>query len=167
MAYWLLSWPSSPSSLIDILSRLYLTHNGGTQKPAESTLVKSLKDILKLSEEGPTCIMIDVLDECPDISGMPTPRKKVLELVEELVRLQLPNLHICVTSRPEFDIRTTLGPLTSLRVSLHDKSGQKQDILDYITKVVHADRNDCGDRRWREQDKQLVIKVLSEKAGGM
>ena len=52
----------------------------------------------------------------------------ILQLVKELVDLSLPDLHICVTSRPEIDIRNVLEPLTSRRVSLHDQSGQRQDI---------------------------------------
>jgi septum formation topological specificity factor MinE len=120
--------------------------------------------MLKFPGQAPIYIIIDALDECPNISGMPTAREEVLELVEQLVKLELSNVHICVTSRPEFDIRTVLEPLTRLRVSLHQEIGQKQDIVDYITKVVHSDRMM---RRWREQDKQLVIKFLSEKAGGM
>jgi hypothetical protein len=148
----------------DVLSRLYAAHDSGIQDPAEDTLTETLKEILELPGQGPIYIIIDALDECPNISGMPTPREKVLELVEELVEMQIPNVRICVTSRPEIDIRTVLEPLTSLQVSLHLESGQKQDILDYVTKVVRSDRRM---RKWREQDKQLVIKVLSEKADGM
>jgi hypothetical protein len=148
----------------DVLSRLYTAHDSGIQDPAEDTLMETLKEMLELPGQGPFYIIIDALDECPNISGIPTPREKVLELVEELVEMQLPNVRICVTSRPEIDIRTVLEPLTSLQVSLHLESGQKQDILDYVTEVVHSDRRM---REWREQDKQLVIKILSEKADGM
>jgi hypothetical protein len=148
----------------DVLSCLYAAHNSGIRDPAEGTLTETLKEILELPGQGPIYIIIDALDECPNISGMPTPREKVLELVEELVEMQIPNVRICVTSRPEIDIRTVLEPLTSLQVSLHLESGQKQDILDYVTKVVRSDRRM---RKWKEQDKQLVIKVLSEKADGM
>jgi hypothetical protein len=84
--------------------------------------------------------------------------------LEELVGLNLPNLRICVTSRPEIDIQTVLENLTSLRVSLHDEAGQKQDILDYISAIVHSDRRM---RKWRPEDKQLVIETLSTKAEGM
>jgi hypothetical protein len=148
----------------DMLSHLYATHDSGIKDPANRTLTQTLYEMLKLAGEAPIYIIIDALDECPNISGMPTPREKVLELVEQLVKLELSNVHICVTSRPEFDIRTVLEPLTRLRVSLHEETGQKQDIVDYITKVVHSDRMM---RRWREQDKQLVVKFLSEKACGM
>ncbi len=49
-------------------------------------------------------------------------------------------------------------------VSLHDESGQKEDIANYVSSSVHTDRR-MG--RWREEDKELVIKTLSEKADGM
>jgi hypothetical protein len=84
--------------------------------------------------------------------------------VDELAGLQLPNLHICVTSRPEMDIRTVLRPLCSHPISLHDESGQKQDIVDYVRSVVHSDKRM---RRWREEDKDLVVETLAEKADGM
>jgi hypothetical protein len=148
----------------DILSRLYATHQRGTQKPADSILTQTLKEMLELPGQGPIYLIIDALDECPDTSGLQSAREKVLDLVEELVELELPNVHVCVTSRPEIDIRNVLEPLTALRVSLHEENGQNRDIADYISKVVHTDRKM---RRWREQDKQLVIKVLSERADGM
>jgi hypothetical protein len=69
-------------------------------------------------------------------SGMATSREEVLDLVQDLVGLYLPNLHICVTSRPEIDIRITIDPLTTHGISLHDQSGKKKDIADYISSVV-------------------------------
>jgi hypothetical protein len=61
-------------------------------------------DMLRLEGQPAIYIIVDALDECPNTSGMPTPREKVLEFLEDLVDSQLPNVHICVTSRPEFDI---------------------------------------------------------------
>jgi hypothetical protein len=107
---------------------------------------------------------MDALDECPNNSGLPTPREEVLDLIDNLVGLRLPNLHICVTSRPEIDIQSALEPLTTLCVSLHNQSGQKEDIVDYVSSVVHSDKKM---RRWREEDRNLVIKTLSERADGM
>ena len=52
------------------------------------------------------CIIVDAIDECPNTSGFPTAREEVLDLLEDLVGLGLPKLRICVTSRPEIDIRT-------------------------------------------------------------
>ena len=127
-------------------------------------MVECLKEMLAVEAQGPTYIIIDALDECPITSTIPSPREEVLELVEELVGLHLPNVHICVTSRPEHDIQAVLERLTPRPVSLHDESGQQQDITDYVTFIVRSDRRMS---RWREEDKDLVIKTLSEKADGM
>ena len=127
-------------------------------------MVECLKEMLAVEAQGPTYIIIDALDECPITSAIPSPREEVLELVEELVGLHLPNVHICVTSRPEHDIQAVLKRLTLCPVSLHDESGQQQDITDYVTSIVRSDRRMS---RWREEDKDLVIKTLSEKADGM
>jgi hypothetical protein len=123
-----------------------------------------LKEMLAILAQCPTFLIMDALDECPNTSGIPSPREQVLELIDELVGTRLPNLHLCVTSRPEFDIQTVLERFQPRTVSLHDETGLKQDIIDYVTYVVHSDPRM---RRWREEDKDLVIKTLSDKAGGM
>ena len=122
--------------------------------------------MLKVREELPIYLIIDAIDECPNTSGVPSSRDQVLALVERYVGLKLPNLHLCVTSRPEADIRTSLEPLTSTsnRISLHDESGQKKDIVEFVTSVVRTDKNI---QRWREEDRELVIDTLSERADGM
>ena len=148
----------------DILSRFYSAHRRGAQQPSDRAMIECLIEMLILDAQGPTYIILDALDECPNLSTIPSPQEEVLEFVDELVSLRLSNLHICVTSRPESNIQAFLGPLTSTPVSLHDESGQQHDIVDYVSSFVHADRRM---RRWRGEDKDLVIKTLSEKADGM
>jgi hypothetical protein len=148
----------------DILSRLYSAHDRGAQRPSDRAMVECLKEMLVHDVQRPTYIIMDALDECPNLSTIPSPREEVLEFVDELVGLHFSNLHICVTSRPESGIQAFLGPLTSHPVSLHDESGQQEDIANYVSSFVHSDRRI---RRWREEDKDLVIKTLSEKADGM
>jgi hypothetical protein len=148
----------------DMLSRLYLKHDNGEQKPSEDNLIECVKEMITLPNQPPVYIIIDALDECPSTSGMPSPREQALDFLKDLVELSLQNFHLCVTSRPEIDIRNILEPLTSRRVSLHDQTGQKKDIIDYVTSVVHLDSKM---RRWRDEDQRLVIKTLSEKADGM
>ena len=150
----------------DILSRLYSRHGNGTQQPDDDTLKRSLIEMLTLPDQRPIYLILDALDECSGVSGIPSPRDRVLRLVKELVDLQIPNLRICVTSRPEFDIRDALERLTARRVSLHDQSGQKQDIVDYVRSVVYSDLEPIM-RRWRKEDKDLVIETLSERVDGM
>jgi hypothetical protein len=148
----------------DILSQLYSAHDCGEKQPNDRAMVECLKKMLTVEVQEPTYIIMDALDECPNLSTVPSPREEVLEFVDELVSLRLSNLHICATSRPESDIQAFLGPLTSRPVSLHDESGQQEDIANYVSSFVHSDRRM---RRWREEDKDLVIKTLSEKADGM
>ena len=148
----------------DILARFYSAHNRGAQMPTGGVLAQYLKEMLSLPSKSPVYIIMDAIDECPDIPGVPSPREEILELVKELVEARLPNLRLCVTSRPEAGIRAVLGPLPSLRVSLHDEAGQKEDIIEYIKAVVESDPKI---RRWREEDKCLVINTLSERADGM
>ena len=148
----------------DALCRIYLAHDKAKRKPSDKTLIKCLTEMVSLPVQAPIYLILDALDECPNNSGMPTPREEVLDLVNDLVNMCLPKLHICVTSRPEIDIQTILEPLTSLRVSLHNQTGQEEDILDYISSVVSSDKKMS---RWREEDRKLVIEALSEKADGM
>ena len=159
-----LSTDSSPCC--DILHRVYETHKDGTQQPTDDTLRECLKQMLRLLAQGPTFIVLDALDECPDSSSFPYPRDEVLQLVKELIDLHLPELHICATSRPEVDIRAVLEPLAFRSVSLHDESGQKADICDYIQNVVNSSPSTAM-RRWRVEDKNLVIETLTERADGM
>jgi hypothetical protein len=148
----------------DALFSLYSEHKRGSEQPTDDSLAGCLKAMLTVMEEVPIYLIVDALDECPNDSGIPSSREKVLQLVEELVALHDPNLRLCVTSRPEFDIRTILETLATQQVSLHEESGQKKDINDYVTFVIQSDRRTA---RWRNEDKEAVIENLTEKADGM
>ena len=151
-------------SCCEVLSQLFVENASGARKPTRSALSKCLKDMLSLPGQGQIFIVIDALDECPNFFGTPSSCEEVLDLIEELVDLELPNVHLCVTSHPEIDIRMVLDPLTSLKISLHDEVGQKEDILEYIKSVV---RSDGKTRKWKEEDEELVVDTLSHKADGM
>jgi hypothetical protein len=160
----ILQLSAESDSCYNILSQLYSDNSRGIRKPSISALKKCLKDMLSLPGQGPIYIIVDALDECPNFPGRPSAREKVLDLIEDLVDLELPNVHLCVASRPEIDIRMVLEPLTSLKISLHDEIGQKKDIIEYIKSAVHSDRRM---RKWREEDQNLVIDTLSQYAEGM
>ena len=182
----------------DILSNLYEEHENGSQQPKEVDLIQCLKDVLALPGHGRVYIVVDAVDESPNKPGIPSPREKVLQLIEELVNLRHsgtvqrhaetrhattvdlqtvdlrhaetaalchPDIRLCITSRPEVDIRTALETLASHTVSLHDERGQRRDIINYIESVVESDPN--MRRRWRAEDRQLIINSLSENAHGM
>ena len=157
-----LSYQSDPFS--DILSQLLSDHRSGAIQPSDDTLMKCLRDMLALPRNGPTFIILDALDECPKSIGTPSPRESVLDLVTWLIKLGYPNLHVCVTSRPEADIKVNLQHLTPHSVSLHDESGQQEDIRTYIISFMKTDTNT---RKWKQEEKHLVINRLTEGANGM
>ena len=151
-------------SYCQVLSSFYSGHGGGLQDPSDDELTRCLKDILEVPGQAPIYLIVDGLDECSNKQDMPSPREKIIRLFKYLVNLQLPNLRICVTSRPEIDIKDALERLAFRSVSLHDESEQRKDIDDYIRTVINTDPN-MG--RWKAADKELVIDVLIEKSDGM
>jgi hypothetical protein len=148
----------------EILSALYSTHDAGSRQPSDDALRKSLESMLAIPNQAPIYIIIDALDECPNSTDTPSPREKVLFLVEWLVESGCSNLWVSVTSRTESDIEAILEPLASHQISLHSETGQKEDITNYIKWFVNSDPKA---RKWRKQDRELVIKRLSERADGM
>ena len=104
-----------------MLFKLYSDHDRGVEKPSDWAMIDFLNEMLSAETHVPTYIIIDALDECPITSSVPSPREEVLNFVDELVGLHLPNVHICVTSRPELDIRAVLEPLTPHPVSFHNR----------------------------------------------
>ena len=154
------------SSFYDILFGFFSSHRDGTQQPSVEKLTQCLENMLMAPRDVPIYVILDAIDECPDTSGIQSSRDQVLALVEKLLNLGFPKFHLCVTSRPEIDIKNVLGPLTlpANSICLHDQSGQRKDIADFVRAVVYSDKNM---RRWRDEDKELVIQTLSERADGM
>ena len=148
----------------DILSSLYEAYDNGSRQPSELDLIECLKNVLALPGHGRVYVIVDAVDESPNKPGIPSPREKVLQLLKEVIDLRHPGIRVCITSRPEVDIRMVFEPLASHVVSLHDERGQRRDIINYIESVVESDANMW---RWRAEDRQMVIDSLSQKANGM
>ena len=148
----------------DILSTFYTTHRHGGQSPRDEELIQCLVNLVRLSGPPPVYLIVDGLDESPNTSAQSFHREEVLSFLDNLVEAQLQNLRLCVTSRPEVDIKAILEPLAFRSVSLENESGQKKDINDYIESIVHTDKKM---KRWTPEHKQLVVDVLTRKADGM
>ena len=150
----------------DVLYESYTSCRNGREQPGDVALAGCLRRMLELLGQLPVFIIVDALDECPNTAGTPSAREEVLNFLEDLVGSNHSNLFICITSRPEQDIKTILNPLApaSRCVSLHEEGGQMEDIKSYVRSFVHKDRTM---RRWREDDRNLVITTLIERAGGM
>jgi len=88
----------------DILTDLYSRHDKEIKQPSDSNLVECLKRIPGLPGQRPTYLMVDAVDECPNNSGIPTPRTRVLQFIQDLVEHRLSQLHIWVTSRRQADM---------------------------------------------------------------
>ena len=151
---------------LDILSKIYTDSASGTRKLSSSAASGCLTDMLKFPGQCRIYIVIDALDECPaiNVSGGPSAREEVLELVKEVIGLKIPNVHLCVASRPGIDVKKSLGPLKPLEISLHDEIGQKNDVAKYIESAVHSYSETKG---WNNEETQLIIDTLSEGANGM
>jgi hypothetical protein len=148
---------------------LYNLYTSGSEEPSDAALAGCLKRMMELPRQLPTFLVVDALDECPNTTGTPSAREEVLDFLGNLVGSSHSNLFICVTSRPEQDIQTALNrlnPLTSAfrQVSLHEEGGQREDIKRYVHSFVHEDG---AMRKWREEDRNLVVTTLVERAGGM
>jgi hypothetical protein len=150
----------------DILSKLYTKCRDGSTQPSGSALARCLQDMVELLGKEPVYIILDALDECPNTTGTPSARERVLKFLKDFLGTTGSNLHTCITSRPEQDIQDTLSSFASGSrcVSLHQEGGQREDIVDYIRSFVH---NDPQMRRWRTDDKEMVINTLSQRAQGM
>jgi len=146
----------------DIVSRFYATHANGVQYPGTDALVGCLNELLCVQGQGLVFLILDALDECSN-TGLPSPRMEILILLKELIDSKFPHLYICVTSRPETDIESVLAPLVSHTIFLHNESGHKNDIDNYIKFFVDTD---ATVRRWSIKDKESVTNALSEQADG-
>src|SRR5712672_3840396 len=133
----------------NIISALYSDYDAGSRRPGDDALIDCLANMLKIEGQPPIYIIMDAIDECPKSPGVVPPRERVLQLVEKLVDLQLANVRICATSRPEADIRASLETLTSHNVSLHDENGQKEDISHYVRSSTLIEICEDGGRKTR------------------
>ena len=149
-----------------VLHQLYTKCRDGSDQPSNAALANCLENILELPGQLPIFIILDALDECPNTAETPSAREKVLNFLDDLVGSKHENLFICITSRPEQDIQSVFNPLTSpsRRVSLHEEVGQREDINRFLHSFVQTDR---AMRRWKDEDQELVINTLSERANGM
>ena len=145
----------------DILSLLY--DNNRRSTPGTDDMITCLESMLKQPDQGPVYIILDALDECSNTDQIPSARTQVVDFLKHLADLQLSNLHLCVTSRPEDDILTALKEFCT--ISIQEEKGQKEDIDRYIKDVV--DNSNALMGRWNIETKNMVVKALREKAGGM
>ncbi|KAI0313369.1 ankyrin repeat-containing domain protein [Amylostereum chailletii] len=140
------------------LQDVYSRSREGRDDPSILELGRCVKKML--SKCGNVFVVLDALDECP---AHPE-RTEILEVIEDLVGSRLAGLHLCITSRPEYDIRERIVPLAGVQLNLHEVRQQNRDINIYVR---HTFRHDHVFRRWRPEDAKLAIRTLSHGADGM
>ncbi|KAL7785777.1 ankyrin repeat-containing domain protein [Trichoderma afarasin] len=110
-------------------------------------------------------IVIDALDECPNIN---TQREELMEILHYILDSNLDNLHLFCTSRKESDIDDSLRPQFSkpgrgeLNISSHLQEIER-DIGEYIDSTFTNTKYSS----WPIHIKAEVRRVLIEKSDGM
>jgi hypothetical protein len=147
-----------------VLHDLYSSHSDGAREATEEALLESLKDMLKLTTQGPTFLFVDGLNEALPAAQ---PQCDATKVIEELVALGPPDLRIFATSRsivdPDIEEPLTLESLASHTVCLHETQGHLDDIRFWIDWCIKENKRM---KRWRYEDKVDTVETLSKKGAG-
>jgi hypothetical protein len=150
LAQLVLQIPTIPESL----QAFHQKHQHG--RPPEDGLFTAIEPLLV----GPTFIIADALDECPDKERE---RKHLCTILGKLHGWAAPNLHILVTSRKEQDLSSALNLLTSSDpISITEEVGA--DIRKYVNMQLSTN-NDL--KEYSTETKLKIENVLTKKANGM
>jgi hypothetical protein len=142
------------STIPESLQAFHQKHQHG--RPPEDGIFTAIKPLLM----GPTFIIADALDECPDKDNE---RKHLCEILRKLHGWAAPNLHILVTSRKEQDLSGALNLITSSDpISITEEV--ETDIRMYVKTQLSID-NDL--KEYSTEIKLKIENVLTEKANGM
>ncbi|KAF8261137.1 hypothetical protein EI94DRAFT_1705763 [Lactarius quietus] len=110
------------------------------------------------AQSRPCCDILSHLHSAHD-NGETKPSDRVMiQCLKDMLALH--------HSQPVYIILDALDECPNWAVSLHEESGQKKDIVDYINSVVYFD-SETMMKRWREDEKKMVVEAVSEKADGM
>ena len=121
----------------------------------------SISDLLALFQSSlaffdSTFLVLDALDECKS-------KEKLLDLVEQIMRMQDDKLNLLVTSRTEQDIKSRMEDLDAVSMDLQGAMIE-DDIRTYIEQTLMTDPRL---NRWIEGLKSEIRDVLLEGAQGM
>lgn len=158
---------SKEKNLESDLDSLYSLCNNGVGQPSIESLRKTFLSMVE--KAGEVWVVIDALDECQTQNS--SPNEGLLEWMDSLRSSQGVNIHFLVTSRPEVDIRETIGKW-ACKTDAHivsismENNRTAEDIRDYVRARVTQSE---GLSRWRSRpDIQNDIQTtLTNKAQGM
>jgi hypothetical protein len=97
-----------------------------------------------------TFLVIDALDEVP----FGPQRDRVLDILTELSALNLPHLHILVTSRDQPDIREALISNSACKSVSMNNSSVQADISKFVSRAV---QRDAGLRPWEQLIREYLV----------
>jgi ankyrin repeat domain-containing protein 50 len=133
---------------------------GLIKKDSLSALKEILVSLIRLTRR--TYIVIDALDEIPDVQGG---REQLLTLLETISGM--PNLHILMTSGDEADIEESTSRdcrFPSLSIFPMRISGTESDMRLFIDRQLEGDRKL---NRWPAQIRHEIKESLTRGAEGM
>jgi hypothetical protein len=128
-------------------------------QPLEAGLLDAIKSMLL--ENTQTFIIIDALDECPNIGD---DRADLCSILQQLHSWAHPRLHLLVTSRKEVDLCEALESLVTFPPISIQGSVVKSDIRRFVRSQLESDSKL---KKWSDEIKEEVEKALIEGAGGI
>lgn len=149
----LLAWKPSNQSLLD---KTYNDYNigGVPSKPSDTSLYEILRQLLSGFEIA--YVLIDALDECLHMG-------EILEFTKTLHGWNCRECHLLVTSKKEQQIVESMVSTAPIEIDI-SQMPVDVDIEKYIEFTL------CSSpelERWGPDEKDLIRKVLLEKANGM
>ncbi|KAK5988527.1 Ankyrin-3-like protein [Cladobotryum mycophilum] len=110
-------------------------------------------------------IVIDALDECPELGGR---RKELMKTVHDILTTAGDNLHLFCTSRKEPDIDTKLRPHLSGKARAGiDLSAHLLEIERDIRQYIDSTLTESKYKSWPDDTKGEVKEALVKKSDGM
>jgi hypothetical protein len=130
----------------------------GLSHPTDKQLFGMLSKLLHIS--GSTTLIIDALDECPV-----SEREELFRCLKDLYDLNLGNLRLLVTTRPEIEIREYMEHFarTCSSLNFHNANPHKDDLARYISTRL----SDLKSYKWGEAIRAKAEQLLNKKANGM
>jgi hypothetical protein len=147
---------SEVSLIPEEVQKLYDSY-GKTQPPLD-VLKLAFKSIIQIS--GKTFLIIDALDECPANDGI---REQLCNILVEICKWSIPDLHILATSRKVAGIEETLAEIGTLTMVPIQNSKVNADIRLYVKSQIAGNSKL---RRWAEKIDDIET-TLVEKSNGM
>jgi len=140
---------------------LCITLEETKEQPGIPFLVESVHKIISCL--GETYVIVDALDECSSF-GVNSERDQIHCFLADTMHIASQNVHVCVTSRLDADIKDIIEPLATHCIPLDSDSKQAVDIITYTHSILSSD---LAFKRWKPEVRTMVIDSLTTKAQGM